>query len=60
MTAKREFPPPMLACPSCPKCGTRMMLVGILPDRPGHDQRIYECRSCEHEITEVIQFRKAS
>jgi hypothetical protein len=37
-----------------------MILVRIYPDKPGHDQRIYECSACDHEIAEIIQFRKAS
>ena len=60
MAECRQIPPPILACPSCPKCGARMTLVGIFPGKPGHDQRIYECSACDHEIAETIQFRKAS
>jgi transposase-like protein len=52
------LPPAVLACPSCPRCGTRMSLVRIFPDKPGYDQRTYECPSCQHEVTEVIQFRE--
>ena len=47
----------VLACPSCPRCGTRMSLVRIFPDKPGYDRRTYECPRCQHEETEVIQFR---
>jgi DNA-directed RNA polymerase subunit RPC12/RpoP len=60
MTMHTPIPPPLIAQPACPKCGTRMLLVRIFPDSPGHDQRVYECPRCEHEITEVVQFRKAS
>ncbi len=60
MAAYIEFPPDLIAAPSCPRCGTRMLLVRILPARPGYDQRSYECPRCEHEITEIIKFRKAS
>jgi len=55
-----EFAPHVVACPSCPKCGTRMSLVGIFPDRAGHDRRTYECPRCEHEVTEVMEFKRAS
>jgi DNA-directed RNA polymerase subunit M/transcription elongation factor TFIIS len=57
-TQQIDFSPAVIASPSCPKCGTRMVLVRIFPDRPGYDQRTYECPRCEHEITEVAQFGK--
>ena len=53
------FPPMVLACPRCPKCGTRMLLVRIYPDRPGSEQRIYECTHCDYEFGEVVRLRKA-
>jgi hypothetical protein len=52
--------PSQMACPSCPRCGTRMKLVRIFPNCPGYDERTYECPRCEHEVTEVVRFRKAS
>ncbi len=55
MVMDSGFSPAVIACPSCPKCGTRMMLVRIFADRPGYDERTYECPRCEHEITEVIE-----
>jgi hypothetical protein len=57
--ADARFLTSAIALPSCPKCGTRMTLVHIFPDRPGYDQRTYECHRCEHEITEVIEYPKA-
>jgi DNA-directed RNA polymerase subunit RPC12/RpoP len=59
MAARIAIMPVVLACPSCPACGTRMLLVSVSPDKPDHDRRIYECPRCLHEVTEVIQFRKA-
>ena len=50
----------VIACPSCPKCGTRMLLIRIFPDRPGYDQRTYDCPRCEHEVTEIMEFKRAS
>jgi ribosomal protein S27AE len=58
--ASRELASLLMAHPSCPKCGTRMMLVRIFPDRPGFDVRTYECPRCEHEVIEVVQYKKAS
>jgi ribosomal protein S27AE len=45
--------------PNCPRCGIRMSLVRIFPDKPGYDQRTYECPRCEHEITEIVELPKA-
>jgi DNA-directed RNA polymerase subunit RPC12/RpoP len=59
MAAKAVYSPMMIACPSCPKCGTRMLLVLIFPDRPGYDRRTYECPRCEHEVTEIMEFKNA-
>jgi len=59
MAAHIQLPPNVIVAPSCPRCGTRMLLICILPDKPGHDQRTYECPRCEHEITEIIALKKA-
>jgi len=58
MAAGIGYSPKVIACPSCPKCGTRMLLVRIFPDSPEHDQRIYECPFCEHEVTEIFQLER--
>jgi transposase-like protein len=55
-----EPPRAVIVRPNCPTCGTRTALVRIFPDRPGYDQRTYECQRCEHELTEVVRFQKAS
>ena len=39
--------------------GTRMLLIRIFPDRPGYDQRTYECPRCEHEVTKIMKFKRA-
>ena len=52
-------PPAVFGRPACPTCGTRMLLVRIFPDKPGHDQRTFECPRCADEITEVVQSVKA-
>jgi DNA-directed RNA polymerase subunit RPC12/RpoP len=53
MAAQTEIPPFIFA-PSCSHCGTQILLVRNFPDRPGYDQRTYECPRCRHKITEVI------
>ena len=61
MATPTLIPPTVIACPACPRCGTRMALVRNFPDKPAPDQRIYECPRCEFEVTEMISnFRKAS
>ena len=60
MAAHIKIPPTVLTGPRCPKCGTRMILICIFPDRPGQDRHTYECPRCQHEVTEIIQFRKVS
>jgi hypothetical protein len=59
MAANIGYSPSVIACPSCPKCGKRMVLIHIFPDRPRRDQRTYECPRCEHEITEIFQLERA-
>ena len=58
MAANIGYLPSVIACPSCPKCGTRMVLIHIFPDRTVHDQRTYECPRCEHEVTEIFQLER--
>ena len=60
MSAKLTFLPFVIACPSCPKCGTRMMLTYVVPERKVYERRIYECPRCEHEVTETIRYMEAS
>jgi hypothetical protein len=52
--------PKIVACPSCPKCGTRMSLAYIFPHKPGQDQRTYDCPRCEYEVTEIVKFDNRS
>ena len=60
MVADVGYSPRVIACPSCPKCGTRMLLVRIFPDIPGIDRRTYECPRCEHEVTESFQLERSA
>ena len=34
--------------PGCPKCGTKMRLFGIEPERPGYELHSFECPQCRH------------
>ncbi len=42
--------------PECPKCSARMYLAIIEPEKPGFDLRTYECPSCRHAETVVVEF----
>jgi transposase len=44
--------------PNCSRCGTRMSLARIFPDKPGFDQRTFECACCEHEVTEIVRLQE--
>ena len=43
--------------PSCPKCGTRMMLARISLARhdPTKDECTFECPNCGNELTEPCE-----
>jgi hypothetical protein len=60
MTSDRLPPPGAFdRRPICVHCGFRMTLVRIIPDRPGYDQRTYECSRCDREVMEVVKYRRA-
>lgn len=50
---------PVMASPSCPRCGTRMKLADVFAEHVGYHQCAYECSRCDYEVTETVQFRKA-
>jgi hypothetical protein len=52
MTAQSKISFSMSA-PSCSQCSMQMLLVKIIPDRPGYEQRMYKCPWCPNQITEV-------
>jgi C4-type Zn-finger protein len=45
--------------PTCPRCGTKMMLSLIepVPNRPDHDKRTFDCLKCGYDHTEVVKFK---
>ena len=60
MPAAKPITAMTIASPRCPKCGAQMSLVTISIRGERNDERIYECARCQHEITEVINFKEAS
>jgi hypothetical protein len=53
--AKSEFA--KIDLPACPRCGSQMLLTRIVPDKPGYDQRTFECGQCDTEIIRIVKFR---
>jgi transposase len=43
--------------PPCPKCGFKMQLSRIEPDKPDHDNRTFECPRCQHEISMIVKYK---
>jgi DNA-directed RNA polymerase subunit RPC12/RpoP len=43
--------------PSCPRCGTRMMLARIEADKPDYDKRTFECPECQHSESLIVKYR---
>jgi hypothetical protein len=42
--------------PNCPKCGTKMYLARLQPEKSNHDRLTFECPQCacvKMEITKV-------
>jgi predicted RNA-binding Zn-ribbon protein involved in translation (DUF1610 family) len=37
----------------CPKCGAKMRLFGIEPERPGFELHSFECPDCGHIQTAI-------
>jgi ribosomal protein S27AE len=43
----------------CPKCGLPIFLSKIEPaDKDDHDQRTFECSTCDYAETVMVRFRK--
>jgi hypothetical protein len=42
----------------CPACGLPLFLVSVNPtEKPGEDERIFECTDCAYAETVIVQFR---
>jgi hypothetical protein len=39
--------------PACPKCGTKMWLFGIEPEKPGFELHSFDCPKCHHIETAI-------
>jgi hypothetical protein len=43
--------------PECGRCGAPMWLTRIVPHKPDHDQRLFECQACGDCKTEIVKYR---
>ena len=43
--------------PPCSRCGMKMLLARIEPDKPDHDKRTFECAGCGNEHSEVVKYK---
>jgi transcription elongation factor Elf1 len=41
--------------PSCPKCGTMMLLARIEPHGPEYRKRTFECPNCHHSESSLAR-----
>jgi hypothetical protein len=48
------------AGPFCSQCGTHMLLVRVLPDRPGYEKQTYKCSWCPEEMTQVCRINESA
>ena len=39
----------------CPKCGNKMRLCHIVPDKPGYDACTFECSTCGERVTDTVK-----
>ena len=43
--------------PRCKECGVPMWLTRLVPDRPDHDKRTFECKACVASVTEIVKYK---
>ena len=43
--------------PRCKECGVPMWLTRLVPDRPDHDKRTFECKACGASVTEIVKYK---
>lgn len=45
----------VIRCPNCPKCGTKMYLARLQPEKSDYDHLTFQCAECEHVLTENVK-----
>jgi Zn finger protein HypA/HybF involved in hydrogenase expression len=53
MAAQTEIPP--FSVPTCPQCGTHMLIVRNSQEWPSYLLRTYACPWCPHKMSQVIR-----
>ena len=43
--------------PNCPKCGTRMHLARLQPEKSDQDRLTFECPQCAYVEMEMVKVR---
>lgn len=43
--------------PPCPLCQGAMSLFRIMPEKPDHDRRTFQCTQCKHEHMLVVKYQ---
>jgi len=41
--------------PDCPKCGVKMYLARLQPEKSGHDRLTFECPKCASVEMEIVK-----
>jgi hypothetical protein len=44
----------------CTKCGAKMTLARIEPDKPGYDLRAFECTKCNNVDQYIVEYETSS
>jgi hypothetical protein len=44
----------------CTKCGAKMTLARIEPDKPGYDLRTFECTKCNNVDQYIVEYETSS
>ena len=44
----------------CTKCGAKMTLARIEPDKPGYDRRTFECTKCNNVDRYIVEYGASS
>ena len=50
-------PPKNVGQTACSRCGKKTRLSQTIPDKPGYDQRTFQCVACGHEEVALTRWR---
>jgi hypothetical protein len=58
--AHRAYGRPNVAPDAGRKCGAKMTLARIEPDKPGYDLRAFECTKCNNVDQYIVEYETSS